>query len=120
MSIEEYGLEYRKNISSVILNIIKILRPIDILLLETQFKINNNHFALPYLKKLNDHILAISIFFQLPLIDWYKLLGDDENKYLAENDPIHQSPITSIFIAEEILKMNFSIVSSHYLIHRRT
>ena len=50
-------------------------------------------------------------------ISRFKILGEDENSFLAKGDPAHQNAATSVFMAKEIMKMNFSIPTHHH--HRR-
>ena len=115
--------QYRKNYTSVILQICDKMRPIDKLILQTTHHIKSIDSMRVPSSLLNDEISKISSFFQLPLFDT-RLFIQDNNMHLADHDNVHQKQETSIVYAKQIGLKNWTNLNglcnsshnkSHYL-----
>ena len=99
--------QYRKNYSSVVLQICDKMRPIDKLILQTTHPIKSIDPMRVPSSLLNDEISKISAFFQLPLFDT-RLFIQDNNMHLTDLDNWHQKQETSIIYAKQIGLKNWT------------
>jgi len=99
--------QYRKNYSSVVLNIFERMRPIDTLILQTTHYIKSYDQLREPSILLNEQILKISAFFQLSVFDT-RVFIEDNDLHLELNDNRHQKQEISMLYAKQIGLKNWT------------
>eukprot|EP01036_Dinobryon_divergens_P032026 gene32026-41534_t len=97
---------YQNDYTSLMLDLIPTLRVNDTLVLQTQHKTRPWHPTIPSTLLMNTRVQKIANFFRLPVLDVYKLLGENEAAYLQ--DKHHQSAPYSRLIAQSIGTRNWT------------
>ena len=110
--------EYRVNYTSLMTQVIPILRQKDTLVLQTQHTLSYQEgrigsAEIDLAKSVNDEIRKIAIFFGLPVFEEERLLGPDTKKYLTSTDGIHQSRPASDVIALSLSNRCWNILNEN-------
>lgn len=104
---DRWLLEYRLDYSALVINIISNLRKnVDSLILQTTPYVKVGHYRGPS-TLLNDEIIKIAAFFQLPVFETRKFI-EDNDLHLAPQDDRHQKNEISMLYAKQIGSKNWT------------
>ena len=99
--------QYKKDYSSVVLGILERMRQNDKLILQTTHYIKSNDGMRGPSNLLNEEILKIAGFFNLPVFDPRAFI-DDNDLHLEANDNRHQKQEISVLYAKQIGLKNWT------------
>jgi hypothetical protein len=111
MSDNIFLQQYRRNYTSVVVQIKNTLRPKDHLILQTQHQINDSVIIADLIPKMNNKVRNIACLLKLPVYDVESILSSDTKRsYLT--DLVHQDWKTSRALVRGIIEKKWSYVKT--------